>query len=110
MSWYNEKLSKIKQQNEKYWRDNAASKKSETGSEEKIDSIILIITDMHTEEDFNKIKQEFLYVEGIKEVNHYLPKKIQVRYDSRLLTLQHLVIILEKTGYNYIKRACKNCS
>ena len=74
-----------------------------------LDSVLLIITNMLTEEDFEKVKKEFLKVEGIMEVKSYPNKRIQVLYDNRIITLQHLSMILDKTGYNYIKRACKNC-
>ncbi|NLM21508.1 MAG: heavy-metal-associated domain-containing protein [Peptococcaceae bacterium] len=74
-----------------------------------IDSALLIITNMYTKEDFLKIKNEFMNVEGIKDVKYYPSKRIQVLYDNRKITLQHLAMILDKTGYKYIKRACRNC-
>ncbi|NLL53250.1 MAG: heavy-metal-associated domain-containing protein [Peptococcaceae bacterium] len=75
----------------------------------QIDSALLIITNMSTKEDFLKIKNEFMSVEGIKDVKYYPSKRIQVLYDNGKITLQHLTMILDKTGYKYVKRACRNC-
>lgn len=103
MSWYYERIFKMREELEN--KTPGLSNKDDN----RFDSVLLTITNMLTSEDFNIIRQEFLALDGIIEVKLYLPKKIQVLYDNRKVSLQHIALILKSTGYNYINRACKNC-
>lgn len=105
MSWYNEKLNNIREEQEKKTLSPFAKKDAY-----KTQSVVFMITNMYSEEDFEKIKEEFLNVNGVKEVNRHLTKKVEVVYDSLKIGLEHLVVALNKTGYKYLNRACKNCT
>lgn len=107
MSWYNREFTKI-QEEQASLLGSPFSKAGQNSNH--IDSALLIITNMNTDEDFEKIREDFLKVEGISEVKRYMTKRIQVLYDNRKVTLNHLVGVLESTGYNYVKRICKNCT
>ena len=103
MSWYNEKLNKIRE--EKMEMNSPFTKKNT----HNIESVVFMITNMQSEEDFNKIRDEFLKVFGVTNVNRHQTKKIIVEFDNRKAGLEHLTAALRNTGYRYLNRACRNC-
>jgi hypothetical protein len=107
MTWFSEEMKRLSAKRESNM-NHPLSKKNDQ-PENHIESIVLIITNMRTDEDFTRIKQEFLQADGIIDVSPYTKKKIKVTYDKRKTSLRHLATILERTGYKYIKRACKSC-
>ena len=104
MSWYDEKLSILIQEQEKNM--NSPFVKNHNNN---IESVVFILTNMQTDEDFIKIKEEFMEVNGVMEVKRHLMKKVEVIYDNKKVRLEGLTIALRKTGYKYLNRACKNC-
>ncbi|MHB1127985.1 MAG: hypothetical protein ACYC2T_13725 [Bacillota bacterium] len=102
MSIYNERLNKLREEREKNFRSPFA--KDHLFANDRNVSITLIITNMYSDEDFNKIKTELLKVNGIIDVNHRLIKKVEIIYDYTKIGLHHIAFALNKTGYNYIKR------
>lgn len=103
MSMYSERLNKLREEREKNYRSPFA--KDHFYTNDRSVSITLIITDMYSDEDFNKIKTELLKINGIIDVNRRFIKKVEVIYDYTKIGLQHIGFALNKTGYNYIKRA-----
>ena len=104
MSWYSEKLNTLREQQENNTQSPFAKRASYN-----IESVVFMITNMLTDEDFEKVKAEFLKVDGVQEVKRHLTKKVEILYDNRKIGLEHLTIALRKTGYKYINRACRNC-
>lgn len=78
-------------------------------ADNQVESIVLIITDMRSEQDFQKIKEELLKVNGVLEVKRLQTKKVQVICTRNRTRLEYLVIALKKTGYSFLNRACINC-
>lgn len=103
MSWYDKKMNTIKEDQQQ--STNSFGKRNSFN----IESVVFIITNMQSDEDFLKIKEEFLKVDGVLEVKRHPTKKIEVLYDNRKIRLEHLTVALRNTGYKYINRACRNC-
>lgn len=104
MSWYDKKLIKISEEIQKSNQSPFMKK-----GPYNIESFVFMITNMKTNEDFVKIREEFLKVNGVKEVTRLGTKKIMVEFDNRKVGLEHLTTALRKTGYKYLNRACRNC-
>ncbi|MHB1419609.1 MAG: heavy-metal-associated domain-containing protein [Bacillota bacterium] len=102
MSMYNERLNKLREEREKNYRSPFA--KHHLYTNDRTVLITIIITNMYSDEDFNKIKTELLKVNGVIDVNRRLIKKVEIIYDNTKIGLQHIAFALNKTGYNYVKR------
>lgn len=104
MSWYDKKINTIKEDQEQSMNSSFGKRNSFN-----IESVVFIITNMQSDEDFSKIKEEFLKVDGVQEVKRHPTKKIEVLYDNQKIRLEHLTVALRSTGYKYVNRACRNC-
>lgn len=104
MSWYSKKLNTVGEQQENNTQSPFVKKASYN-----IESVVFIITNMLTDEDFEKVRNEFLKLDGVQEVKRHQTKKVEILYDNRKIGLEHLTIALRNTGYKYINRACRNC-
>lgn len=103
MSWYQERLITIKEEVEKDLRSPFV--KEIIYPMDHLVAITFIVTNMQSDEDFNKIKTELLKVNGVTDVKRRLSKKVVVEYDYTKVGLHHLTMALDKTGYKYVKRA-----
>lgn len=104
MSWYNEELRELMRKRE--INNNSPFAKNHI---QNIESLVFIITDMLAQEDFAKIKEEFLKVDGVQEVKRHLTKKVEIVYDKKKVGLEHLTAALKNTGYKYVSSACRKC-
>jgi len=107
MSWYNEKLKRIINEQKKNLISPFA--KDSIQGDNYLEYIVIIITNMQSVEDYNRISSELLALDGVKKVKRYLSKKIQVLYDTEITEAKQILDKLDEMGWQYIKRTCRNC-
>jgi copper chaperone CopZ len=107
MSWYNGRLREIIKEQKKNLISPFA--KDSMQGHNYLENIVIIITNMQSTEDYNKIRSELLALDGVKKVERYLSKKIQVLYDTDIIEAKQILDKLDEMGWQYIKRICRNC-
>ncbi|MDS1029711.1 heavy-metal-associated domain-containing protein [Bacillota bacterium LX-D] len=102
MSWFME--SKLG----KEWADLTVPKSEENFAQSIIDlesTITMIVTDMYTEEDYQKIAGELQAMDGIKQISPLLElHRIEICYDTRKISLDRIANCISAQGYHYLNR------
>jgi ABC-type lipoprotein release transport system permease subunit len=90
LSWYDKKLEKSANPNIDYNNSLVAFN--------------MIITNLNTIEDYEKINKELRTINGVEDIGPYNHKKLSVIYNQYLTSIEHIVYKLSQMGYRYVNR------
>ncbi|MEW6623870.1 MAG: heavy-metal-associated domain-containing protein [Bacillota bacterium] len=115
MSWYGEKTSKLMEEYQKslkpffipsypmheYYQEAAMVNSNNYSS---VKTVNMVITNMRTQDDYNKINEALSKINGVKSTNSHGPGKLSVTFDAGLTRIEELVYVISILGYRYINR------
>jgi len=105
LSWYQEKLNKLSMENAYQFQESLIPDKKLFNTYSRNITITLIITNMYTETDSQKLSSKLLTLEGVNKVQTILNnKRLIISYDIRKTKLETVTYTIAKLGYHYLQR------